>query len=46
MSKRLLTQTQALEYLNISQSIILNWERSDGHRRYKTEELNYLIGER
>ena len=53
MSKRLLTQKQAREYLNISRSTILRWESegilnpiktSGGHRRYKIEELDSWIG--
>lgn len=53
MSKRLLNQKQACEYLNISRSTILRWEekgilspiRTSGrHRRYKIEELDSWIG--
>ena len=53
MSKRLLTQKQACEYLNISRSTILRWETEGvinpiktigGHRRYKIEELDSWVG--
>lgn len=53
MSKKLLNQKEACEYLNISRSTILRWEdkgiikpiRTTGkHRRYKVEDLDKLIG--
>lgn len=53
MSKKLLTQKQVCEYLNISRSTALRWESegilnpiktSGGHRRYKIEELDSWMG--
>lgn len=54
MSKKLLTQKEACEYLNISRSTILRWEKQEiinpiktvgNHRRYKIEELDSWMGE-
>ena len=54
MSKKLLTQKEACEYLNISRSTILRWEKQGiinpiktvgNHRRYKIEELDSWMGE-
>ena len=50
---KLLTQKEACEYLNISRTTILRWEkegkisplRTTGkHRRYKVDDLNELFG--
>ncbi|WP_425447377.1 IS607 family transposase, partial [Dethiothermospora halolimnae] len=55
MSKKLLNQKQACEYLNISRSTILRWEdngvidpiRTAGrHRRYRIEDLDKLINKK
>ena len=50
---KLLTQKEACEYLNISRTTILRWEKegkisplrtAGKHRRYKTDDLNKLFG--